>query len=399
MDAATADLNKKLLLSEKRVAVPTDTPTVRGYDFNKGVNYDELFASFRTTGLQASSLGAAIDTINKMLRWRLSDEPKRAGEPDKDRHGKPLDRSKVKCTIFLGYTSNMVSSGVRESIRFLAQHSLVQCIVTTTGGIEEDFMKCMSPFYMGDFKLPGATLRRKGLNRIGNMLVPNKSYCELEAWMNPILDQMLKEQKEQGVVWTPSSFIARLGKEINNPDSVYYWAWKNNIPVFCPAMTDGALGDLLYFHSINNPGLIIDIAGDVRRLNDMAVNAPKTGMIVLGGGVAKHHICNANLMRNGADYSVFINTGAGWDGSDSGAHPDEAISWGKIALDATPVKVYGDASIMFPLIVAQTFAKAVHGPTGKPGPSSPPRATAPPPELPPAALPTCYASFGDDWAS
>jgi hypothetical protein len=32
-------------------------------------------------------------------------------------------------------------------------------------------------------------------------------------------------------------------------------------------------------------------------------------MIILGGGVVKHHVCNANLMRNGADYSVFINTG------------------------------------------------------------------------------------------
>jgi len=27
-------------------------------------------------------------------------------------------------------------------------------------------------------------------------------------------------------------------------------------------------------------------------------------MIILGGGVIKHHICNANLMRNGADFSV-----------------------------------------------------------------------------------------------
>jgi len=65
-------------------------------------------------------------------------------------------------------------------------------------------------------------------------------------------------------------------------------------------------------------------------------------------------------MRNGADFSVFINTGQDFDGSDSGAHPYEAISWGKIKIDAQPVKVYGDASFIFPLIVAQTFAKVVH---------------------------------------
>lgn len=53
--------------------------------------------------------------------------------------------------------------------------------------------------------------------------------------------------------------INRLGKEINNEESVYYWAYKNNIPVFCPGLTDGSLGDMLYFHSYKNPGLILDI--------------------------------------------------------------------------------------------------------------------------------------------
>ncbi|CAM9686647.1 unnamed protein product [Choristocarpus tenellus] len=62
-------------------------------------------------------------------------------------------------------------------------------------------------------------------------------------------------------------------------------------------------------------------------------------MIIVGGGLVKHHTCNANLMRNGADFSVFINTGQEFDGSDSGAKPSEAISWGKIKIDAKPVKV------------------------------------------------------------
>lgn len=44
----------------------------------------------------------------------------------------------------------------------------------------------------------------------------------------PLLDNMLAEQKETGEVWTPSSFIRRLGKEINNEESVYYWAYKVN---------------------------------------------------------------------------------------------------------------------------------------------------------------------------
>ena len=80
-------------------------------------------------------------------------------------------------------------------------------------------------------------------------------------------------------------------------------------------------------------------------------------MIILGGGVIKHHICNANLMRNGANFSVFMNTASEFDGSDSGARPDEAVSWGKIAADANPVKVYAEVSLVLPILIAETFAR------------------------------------------
>ncbi|GLJ38255.1 hypothetical protein SUGI_0778770 [Cryptomeria japonica] len=327
---------------------------VRGYDFNKGLNYEELFQSMATTGFQASLLAQAIDLVNTMLDWDLTHEP--VGEEEES--GEAFRRS-VKCKIFLGFTSNLISSGVRDTIRFLVQHHMVHVVVTTAGGVEEDLIKCLAPTYTGDFSLPGAQLRSKGLNRIGNLLVPNDNYCKFEDWIIPIFDQLLKEQKEQGVIWTPSKVIARLGKEINNPNSYCYWAYKNDIPVFCPGLTDGSLGDMLYFHSYRNPGLVIDIIQDIRAINGEAVHANprKTGMIILGGGMPKHHICNANMMRNGADYAVFINTAQEFDGSDSGARPDEAVSWGKIRGSATPVKVHCDATIAFPLLVSQTFAK------------------------------------------
>ncbi len=54
---------------------------------------------------------------------------------------------------------------------------------------------------------------------------------------------------------------------------------------------------------------MLDIASDICAMNNSAVYAKKSGMIILGGGVIKHHICNANLMRNGADFAVFVNTG------------------------------------------------------------------------------------------
>ncbi len=84
----------------------------------------------------------------------------------------------------------MASCGVRESIRFLAQHNMVDVIVASAGGVEEDFIKCLAPTFLGDFALRGKELREKGINRIGNLLVPNDNYCKFEDWIMPILDQV-----------------------------------------------------------------------------------------------------------------------------------------------------------------------------------------------------------------
>lgn len=228
--------------------------------------------------------------------------------------------------------------------------------MTTAGGIEEDFIKCLGDTYLGTFSADGADLRRRGLNRIGNLVVPNANYCAFEDWIVPILDTMLEEQEaaraagDSGFHWTPSKVIHRLGREINDERSVYYWAYKNDIPVFCPALTDGSLGDMLYFHTFKSSPqqLRIDLVEDIRRINTMSVRAKRAGMIILGGGVIKHHIANACLMRNGAESAVYINTGQEFDGSDAGARPDEAVSWGKIKIGADAVKVKETTSLIFP---------------------------------------------------
>ena len=203
--------------------------------------------------------------------------------------------------------------------------------------------------------------------------MPNNNYCAFEDWIMPILECMLSEQlasqndpkipPEEKLVWTPSAMIARLGKEINNESSILYWAWKNDIPVFSPALTDGSLGDMLYFHSYkaSPQRLILDIVADLRRLNNISIGAKAAGMVILGGGVIKHHISNACLMRNGAEWAVVVNVAGEFDGSDSGARPDEAVSWGKIKPAGKGgrgmVKVYAEATIVFPLIVAATWAR------------------------------------------
>ncbi|KAM0277036.1 hypothetical protein ACHAQH_006166 [Verticillium albo-atrum] len=334
-----------LVVSEE---MPEGAQKVQELDFDDldgDITAEDLFRGMRYMGFQATSLGDAIRIINDMRAWR---DPE-TGE---------------KTTIFLGYTSNLISSGMRGVFRWLVKHKHVSAIVTTAGGVEEDFIKCLGDTYMSSFSESGAGLRKKGLNRIGNLVVPNSNYRDFEDWVVPIFDKMLEEQEaskgtEEEINWTPSKMINRLGKEINDERSVYYWAWKNDIPVFCPALTDGSLGDMLYFHTFKTSPqqLKCDIVEDIRKINTISVRAKRAGMIILGGGVIKHHIANACLMRNGAESAVYINTGQEFDGSDAGARPDEAVSWGKIKVGADAVKVYADATLVFPFIVANTFAK------------------------------------------
>lgn len=197
---------------------------------------------------------------------------------------------------------------------------MIDCIVTTTGGIEEDLMKCMGTFHLGEFNMNDVENRLNGHCRIGNILVPNDNYVKLENFLLPIFSKMAEEQEKHKIRWTPSLLIRRLGQEINNPQSIYYWCYKNNIPVFCPAITDGGIGDVLFTNAYKND-LAIDVVLDHKEISKLAMRAEKSGAIVLGGSIPKHHILNANIWRNGLDYAVLVNTGLYEDGSDSGAKP------------------------------------------------------------------------------
>ncbi len=315
-------------------SVKADGVPVLGVNFDEKVDVSKLLEGISTSGFQATHLGKAIEIVKKMRAEKV--------------------------TIFLGYTSNQVSSGNREIIRYLVQHKMVDALVTTAGGIEEDFIKTHKPFFISDFRLDGAKLRAKGINRIGNLLAPNERYIWFEQFFQPILEELVQEQEKTNHIFSASEVIFKMGEKINHKESIYYWAHKNKIPVFCPALMDGAIGDNCYFFNYNRKHgkkLIIDQIGDHHKLIEMTLDAKDTGIIVLGSGLVKHTLCNANMYREGAKYAVYMTTAQEFDGSDSGAEPEEAKSWGKIAADANTVKVVGDTTILLPLLVAGSFVK------------------------------------------
>jgi deoxyhypusine synthase len=304
-------------------------PDVKGYEFGKKFDFDDFINSFATTGFQATHLGQAIQILKTMRR--------------------------EKAKIFLTFTSNMASSGVRDIIAYLVKNKLVDVLVTSAGGIEEDIIKVSNSFKIGQFDASSKSLFDSGIFRIGNIFVPNDRYAYLETHIDPLLKEMYAEKK----VWTSYDFISRLGASLDGKEgaesSYIYWAWKNNIPIFCPGLVDGCIGDLLYFFKYNHPDMVLDTIGDVKKINDLTLQFEKTGVISLGGGMPKHFALNANILREGADYAIYISTAQEFDGSDSGGKIQEAQTWAKVKLDALHVKVYVDATIAFPILVAGAF--------------------------------------------
>ena len=299
-----------------------DYPDIKGFDPGRSLSAEELVECLSSIGFQASNLSQAVEVVKAMRREGA--------------------------TVFLAYTSNMVTSGLRDVIRYLVEHRLVDVLVTSAGGVEEDIIKCFASFKLGSFHVPGKLLFSEGVSRTGNVFIPVDRYTHLERFLRPALDQAFSVRE----CWTVHELLGEVGRVLDRDDSILTWAYRNKIPCFCPGIQDGAFGEFFLFRSQRGEPFVVDIGKENKAISDLALNSARTGAIILGGGVAKHFTLLANILRDGLDYVVFINTGSELDGSDSGARPDEAVTWAKIKPDALSVKVWCDATIAFPLLVS-----------------------------------------------
>ncbi|MBW2976947.1 deoxyhypusine synthase [Candidatus Woesearchaeota archaeon] len=328
-------INKKWKGQLKNYMPMDRFPEIKGYDFEGDFDFNKFVGSYQNMGFQGSNLGAAFKILSNMLE----------------------EKSKGKLSIWLSFTGNMVSSGNREIIAYLAKNKLIDGITTTAASLEEDIIKCIKPFHLGTFDIQGKFLLDESIGRIGNILVPMDRYLYFERFFNDFFKKLMEEFK--GIPCT-YEVVHEMGKYVkehkltkkNHEQSFVCWAAKNNIPVFCPGITDGAMGDLTTFFKRKHPKFAIDVTKDNLMLTKILQNTPKAGCIILGGGIAKHFLLNSAIFRDGFEYSIYITTANEFDGSDSGGNQEEAISWAKIKPNAQRVKVVADATLIFPLLVA-----------------------------------------------
>ena len=257
------------------------------------------------------------------------------------------------CVKFLSFPACIIATGTRGVVKELVKRKFFDVIVTTCGTLDHDLARVWREYYHGSFMMDDKKLHKKGINRLGNILIPNECYGEiLEKKMQPILKEIYSFKREwstKEIIW---EFGKHLQKEKNGKDSIIYWAWKNNIPIFVPGITDGAFGSQLWMFYQDHRDFKIDLFKDEQELADIVFTAEKTGALMIGGGISKHHTIWWNQFRDGLDYAVYITTAVEYDGSLSGARTREAVSWGKISEKAKYVTIEGDATVILPLLAA-----------------------------------------------
>ncbi|MFP3872138.1 MAG: deoxyhypusine synthase [Candidatus Natronoplasma sp.] len=253
---------------------------------------------------------------------------------------------------FFSFPACIVSTGTRGVIKEAVKREWFDVLVTTCGTLDHDLARMWEDYYHGRFDADDAELHRRNVNRLGNIFIPNSSYGEiLEEKMQPLLEEIVEER---GHSFSTKEIIWEFGRRIDDEDSILYWAAENEIPVYVPGITDGAFGFQLWMYWQNNE-LDIDLMKDEQELSDTVFSADKTGGLIIGGGISKHHTIWWNQFKGGLDRAVYITTAVEYDGSLSGARAEEAISWGKISEEADHCTVNGDATALLPLILGSLF--------------------------------------------
>jgi len=263
-----------------------------------------------------------------------------------------------KCIRFLSFPACICATGTRGVIKELLKRKLFDVVITTCGTLDHDLARIWENYYHGSFKADDAELYKEGINRLGNIFIPNECYGKiLEEKMQPILEKISQEKKKwstKELIW---EFGKHLEKEKNKDESIIYWAYKNKIPIYVPGITDGAFGSQVWMYYQDHRDFTIDLLKDEQELSDIIFDAEKSGALVIGGGISKHHTIWWNQFKGGLDHAVYITTAVEYDGSLSGAQTCEAISWGKIKEKADNVTIDGDATVLLPLMISALFER------------------------------------------
>jgi len=255
------------------------------------------------------------------------------------------------CTRFLSFVGAIISTGARGIIKDMIKRKMFDCIITTCGALDHDVAKTFGKYYAGEFNIDDSYLKKRNIHRLGNVFIPTKNYGPLiENKVQHFLLEYYDKHKEV----SGHEIVDYIGSKLDD-NSILYWAHKNKIPVIVPGLVDGAVGSQIWLFYQQHKDFVLNLLKDQSRISDLIFDAKKTGALMLGGGISKHHTLWWNQFRDGLDYAVYVTTANEWDGSLSGAEVREAISWNKVNVNAKQVTVHGEITTLLPFFYASLY--------------------------------------------
>ncbi|HEY8110068.1 MAG TPA: deoxyhypusine synthase [Candidatus Nitrosotenuis sp.] len=303
---------------------------VKDISIKNGDDIQSIFEQLSTSGgFESRNLAEGLEILSTMLN-------------DKD------------CLKFLSFVAAITSTGLRGIIADMLKKKMFDVVITTCGALDHDIARYFSNYLEGSFTLDDAKLLEKNIHRLGNVLVPMESYGPIiEEKMQMFLEAAYKSGKRE----MSTADITRMIGENLGEGSFLYWAYKNNIPVIVPGIVDGAVGSQIWMFTQKHSDFKLNVVADSEILSSLIFKAKKSGSLMLGGGISKHHTLWWNQYRDGLDYAVYITTAQEFDGSLSGALVREAISWGKVTQSAKQTTIHAEITTILPFLYSALLAR------------------------------------------
>ena len=269
------------------------------------------------------------------------------------------------CTVFLSLAGAMVPAGMRRIVSDLIRDGYVDALVTTGANLTHDAIEAIGgKHHHGRTHDPEKSLRDhdeglrdEGVDRIYNVYLPQEHFTEFE---NHLREEVFPELTGENAV-SIADLTRELGRanaavnerdDIAEDSGVAAAAYESDIPIYCPAVQDSVLGLQAWMYA-QTADFTLDALADMTELTDLAFDADDAGCLLVGGGVPKNFTLQTMLVTPRAyDYAVQITMDPEATGGLSGATLEEARSWGKLEKDARNASVYGDATVMLPMLVA-----------------------------------------------
>jgi len=258
------------------------------------------------------------------------------------------------CQKFLSLVGAIISTGLRGIVKDMIKNKWFNVVITTCGALDHDIARHFSNYNEGSFTLDDAKLADQNIHRLGNVLVPMQSYGPL---IEEKMQSFLEEEYSKGTREMSTEDICKMIGSHLGEDSFLYWASKNDVKVIVPGIVDGAVGSQIWMFTQKHADFKLNITKDADTLSGIIFKAKKSGALMLGGGISKHHTLWWNQYREGLDYAVYITTAQEFDGSLSGALVREAISWGKVAQNAKQTTIHAEITTVLPFLYSALLSR------------------------------------------